>query len=34
MTASTDSQIAVVDTNIVVYAYDLDDPRKQRSPAN
>jgi len=28
MIASTDSQIAVVDTNIVVYAYDLDDPRK------
>ena len=28
MIASTDSQIALVDTNIVVYAYDLDDPRK------
>ena len=28
MTASTDNQRALVDTNIVVYAYDLDDPRK------
>ena len=28
MTASTDNQRALVDTNVVVYAYDLDDPRK------
>jgi predicted nucleic acid-binding protein len=28
MIASTDSQSALVDTNIVVYAYDLDDPWK------
>jgi predicted nucleic acid-binding protein len=28
MTASTDDRRALVDTNIVVYAYDLDDPRK------
>jgi len=28
MIASTDSQSAMVDTNIVVYAYDLDDPWK------
>ncbi len=28
MTASTGSPRALVDTNVVVYAYDLDDPRK------
>ncbi len=28
MTASTDSSRALVDTNILVYAYDLDDPSK------
>jgi len=28
MIASTDSQIALVGTNIVVYAFDLDDPHK------
>jgi len=28
MTGSTDSPRALVDTNVVVYAYDLDDPRK------
>jgi predicted nucleic acid-binding protein len=28
MTASTDSARALVDTNILVYAYDLDDPVK------
>jgi predicted nucleic acid-binding protein len=28
MTASTDDRRALVDTNVVVYAYDLDDPRK------
>ncbi len=28
MTASIDSQSALVDTNVVVYAYDLDEPRK------
>jgi len=28
MTASSDSQRALVDTNVVVYAYDLDDPWK------
>jgi predicted nucleic acid-binding protein len=28
MTVSTGSPRALVDTNVVVYAYDLDDPRK------
>jgi predicted nucleic acid-binding protein len=28
MTASTGSPRALVDTNVVVYAYDLDDPKK------
>ncbi len=28
MTAPTDDGRALVDTNVVVYAYDLDDPRK------
>jgi predicted nucleic acid-binding protein len=28
MTASTDDPRALIDTNVVVYAYDLDDPRK------
>jgi predicted nucleic acid-binding protein len=28
MTDSTDSPRALVDTNVVVYAYDMDDPRK------
>jgi predicted nucleic acid-binding protein len=28
MTARTDDGLAIVDTNVVVYAYDLDDPRK------
>ena len=28
MTASTDDRRALVDTNIIVYAYDMDDPRK------
>ena len=28
MTASTDSSRALVDTNVVIYAYDLDDPSK------
>ena len=28
MTDSTSSSLALVDTNIVVYSYDLDDPRK------
>ena len=30
MTASTDSPCALVDTNVVVYAYDLDEPRKHK----
>jgi predicted nucleic acid-binding protein len=30
MTASTDSPHAIVETNIVVYAYDLDDPKKHK----
>ena len=32
MTAPADDSRALVDTNIVVYAYDLDDPRKHSSP--
>ncbi len=28
MTASTGSPRALVDTNVVVYAYDVDEPRK------